>query len=48
MLAIKTASNVRQIEILLAEYTQAVGPARKDKPVLLLVNRNGSTIFLAV
>jgi serine protease Do len=29
------------------EYTQAVAASPKDQPVLLLVNRNGSTIFLA-
>jgi serine protease Do len=30
------------------EYTQAVSAAKKDAPVLLLVDRNGSTLFLAV
>jgi serine protease Do len=30
------------------EYSQAVGSAKKDQPVLLLVDRNGSTMFLAV
>jgi serine protease Do len=30
------------------EYSQAVGAAKKDQPVLLLVDRNGSTMFLAV
>ena len=30
------------------EYSQAVGAAAKDSPVLLLVDRNGNTIFLAV
>jgi serine protease Do len=30
------------------EYTQAVGASKKDEPVLLLVDRNGSTMFLAV
>jgi serine protease Do len=29
------------------EYNQAVGASKKDEPVLLLVNRNGSTMFLA-
>jgi len=28
------------------EYTQAVGASKKDEPVLLLVDRNGSTMFL--
>jgi serine protease Do len=30
------------------EYSQAVGASTKDEPVLLLVDRNGSTMFLAV
>jgi serine protease Do len=30
------------------EYSQAVGSTSKDQPVLLLVDRNGSTMFLAV
>ena len=30
------------------EYTQAVASSKKDEPVLLLVDRNGSTMFLAV
>ena len=30
------------------EYSQAIGASKKDKPVLLLVDRNGSTMFLAV
>jgi serine protease Do len=30
------------------EYTQAVSASKKDEPVLLLVDRNGSTMFLAV
>jgi len=30
------------------EYGQAVGSAPKDEPVLLLVDRNGATMFLAV
>jgi serine protease Do len=30
------------------EYSQAVGASKKDDPVLLLVDRNGSTMFLAV
>lgn len=30
------------------EYTQAVGASKKDDPVLLMVDRNGSTMFLAV
>ncbi len=30
------------------EYSQAVGASKKDEPVLLLVDRNGSTMFLAV
>jgi serine protease Do len=30
------------------EYTQAVGASAKDDPVLLLVDRNGNTMFLAV
>ena len=30
------------------EYNQAVGSSKKDQPVLLLVDRNGSTMFLAV
>ncbi len=30
------------------EYSQAVGSSKKDDSVLLLVDRNGSTIFLAV
>ncbi len=30
------------------EYNQAVGASKKDEPVLLLVDRNGSTMFLAV
>jgi serine protease Do len=38
----------RQPVTSIREYTQAVGSVRKDEPVLLLVNRNGSTIFLAV
>jgi serine protease Do len=37
----KSVSNVK-------EYSQAVGDSKKDEPVLLLVERNGSTIFLAV
>jgi len=30
------------------EYAKAVGASKKDDPVLLLVDRNGSTMFLAV
>jgi len=30
------------------EYTQAVGASKKDEPVLILVDRNGNTMFLAV
>ena len=30
------------------EYTKAVGASKTDEPVLLLVDRNGSTMFLAV
>jgi serine protease Do len=30
------------------EYSRAVGASKKDEPVLLLVNRNGETMFLAV
>jgi len=30
------------------EYSQAVGSSAKDQPVLLLVDRNGGTMFLAV
>ena len=30
------------------EYNQAVGASKKDEPVLLLVDRNGNTMFLAV
>ncbi len=30
------------------EYDQAVGASKKDEPVLLLVDRNGNTMFLAV
>jgi hypothetical protein len=30
------------------EYGQAVRASAKDEPVLLLVDRNGSTMFLAV
>ena len=30
------------------EYSQAVGASKKDAPVLLLVDRNGNTMFLAV
>jgi uncharacterized membrane protein YgcG len=30
------------------EYTQAVGSSKKDDSVLLLVDRNGMTMFLAV
>jgi serine protease Do len=30
------------------DYSQAVGAATKDAPVLLLVDRNGATMFLAV
>ena len=30
------------------EYTQAVSASQKDQPVLLLVDRNGNTMFLAV
>jgi serine protease Do len=37
----KSVSNVK-------EYSQAVGASAKDEPVLLLVDRNGSTMFLAV
>jgi serine protease Do len=32
----------------LKEYNQAVGASKKDEPVLLLVDRNGDTMFLAV
>ena len=37
----QTVANMR-------EYTQAVGASKKDDSVLLLVNRNGNTLFLAV
>jgi serine protease Do len=37
----QSVSNVKQ-------YSQAVGTSKKDEPVLLLVDRNGSTMFLAV
>jgi serine protease Do len=37
----QTVSNVK-------EYSQAVGSAKKAEPVLLLVDRSGSTMFLAV
>jgi serine protease Do len=37
----KSVSNVK-------EYSQAVGSSAKDQPVLLLVDRNGGTMFLAV
>jgi serine protease Do len=30
------------------EYSQAIGASAKDEPVLLLVDRNGNTMFLAV
>ncbi len=30
------------------EYSQAVSASKKDEPVLLLVDRNGNTMFLAV
>jgi serine protease Do len=30
------------------DYTQAVSTSKKDAPVLLLVNRDGGTMFLAV
>ena len=30
------------------EYNQAVSASKKDEPVLLLVDRNGNTMFLAV
>jgi serine protease Do len=30
------------------EYSQAVGASQKDQPVLLMVDRNGNTMFLAV
>jgi serine protease Do len=30
------------------EYTKAVGASTKEGPVLLLVDRNGATMFLAV
>jgi len=30
------------------EYSQAIGASKKDEPVLLVVDRNGSTMFLAV
>ena len=31
-----------------SEFTQAVKSATKDNPILLLVNRQGNTMFLAV
>jgi serine protease Do len=37
----QSVSNIR-------EYRQAVGASEKDEPVLLIVNRNGETMFLAV
>ena len=30
------------------EYNHAVGASKKDQPVLLLVDRNGNSLFLAV
>jgi serine protease Do len=30
------------------EYNHAMGSAKKDQPVLLLVDRNGNSMFLAV
>ena len=30
------------------DYNQAVDASKKDEPVLLLVDRNGDTMFLAV
>jgi serine protease Do len=30
------------------DYTQALSTSKKDAPVLLLVNRDGGTMFLAV
>ena len=30
------------------EYNHAVGASKKDQPVLLLVDRNGNSMFLAV